>query len=274
MKFASAFLLWMMPALASVPSAALAQLYNEPAPDLSHRAVDHSSAQGSRAEKSQGSGLGGGLIELLVTGSAPGPARPFSTVSSVFGRGAVDGDAVPTFGPAPQRARALAYAPLAAETYAHPRPVLSEPEPRFRRQEVAYDGPETPGTIVIDTPEKFLFLVEPGGLAIRYGIGVGRPGFEWAGVKTITRKAEWPGWTPPTEMLKRRPDLPTHVEGGLGNPLGARALYLGSTLYRIHGTNEPETIGKAVSSGCIRMLNEDVVDLYGRVKIGTRVLVI
>jgi lipoprotein-anchoring transpeptidase ErfK/SrfK len=152
--------------------------------------------------------------------------------------------------------------------------VLSEPEPQFRRQEVEYRGPEAPGTIVIDTPEKFLFLVEPGGRAIRYGIGVGRPGFEWAGIKSITRKAEWPGWTPPPEMLKRRPDLPTHMEGGLGNPLGARALYLGSTLYRIHGTNEPETIGKAVSSGCIRMLNEDVLDLYGRVKVGTRVLVI
>jgi lipoprotein-anchoring transpeptidase ErfK/SrfK len=220
-----------------------------------------------------GSGLGGGLIELLITGSAPAPSRLVSATASAQ-KDLADGYPAAPFGPAPERPRAVAYAPLAAETYAHPRPVLSEPEPRFRRQEVEYHGPEAPGTIVIDTPEKFLFLVEPGGRAIRYGIGVGRPGFEWAGIKTITRKAEWPGWTPPGEMLKRRPDLPTHMEGGLGNPLGARALYLGSSLYRIHGTNEPETIGKAVSSGCIRMLNEDVVDLYGRVRVGTRVLVI
>ena len=111
----------------------------------------------------------------------------------------------------------------------------------FRRQEVAYDGRERPGTIVIDTPHKFLFLVEPDGRALRYGIGVGRPGFEWSGVKTISRKAEWPGWTPPPEMLLRRPELPAHMDGGPGNPLGARALYLGSSMYRIHGTNEPET---------------------------------
>jgi lipoprotein-anchoring transpeptidase ErfK/SrfK len=261
MKSSSALALWILLTAAGAPSTALAQIYNGPSHD-------------STALQAQGSGLGGGLIELLITGSAPGRAGPRPAAASVQGRDPADGNPAPPFGPAPERAGALAYAPLAPETYAHSRPVLSELEPRFRRQEVEYHGPEAPGTIVIDTPEKFLFLVEPGGRAMRYGIGVGRPGFEWAGRRTITRKAEWPGWTPPSEMLKRRPDLPTHMEGGLGNPLGARAMYLGSTLYRIHGTNEPETIGKAVFSGCIRMLNEDVVDLYGRVKIGTRVLVI
>lgn len=146
--------------------------------------------------------------------------------------------------------------------------------PTFARQDVAYDGHEKPGTIIVDTPRKFLFLVTAPGRAIRYGIGVGRPGFTWAGVKSVTRKAEWPGWTPPPEMLKRRPDLPLHMAGGPDNPLGARALYLGSSLYRIHGTNEPDTIGRNVSSGCIRMMNEDVIDLYDRVTVGTRVIVI
>ncbi len=146
-------------------------------------------------------------------------------------------------------------------------------DPIYLRQEVDYAGPERPGTIVIDTPNKFLFLVEKGGKALRYGIGVGRPGFAWAGVKTISRKAEWPDWTPPSDMLKRRPDLPTHMAGGPENPLGARALYLGSSLYRIHGTNEPYTIGTNVSSGCIRMMNDDVIDLYNRVGVGTKVIV-
>ena len=131
-----------------------------------------------------------------------------------------------------------------------------------------------PGTIVVDTPQRFLYLVQDDGTAIRYGIGVGRPGFTWAGVKAVTRKAEWPDWVPPKEMLARRPDLPRYMAGGPDNPLGARALYLGSSLYRIHGSNEPWTIGQAVSSGCIRMRNEDVTDLYERVKVGTRVIVI
>ena len=121
---------------------------------------------------------------------------------------------------------------------------------------------------------EFLFLVEGNGRALRYGIGVGRPGFTWAGVKTISAKREWPDWTPPAEMLARRPDLPRHMEGGPENPLGARAMYLGSTLYRIHGSNEPWTIGTNVSSGCIRMRNEDVIDLYGRVNVGARVIVL
>ncbi|WP_425463344.1 L,D-transpeptidase family protein [Methylobacterium terricola] len=145
---------------------------------------------------------------------------------------------------------------------------------RFQRQEVAYDGGQRPGTVVIDTPSHFLYLVQPGGRALRYGIGVGRPGFTWSGMKTVSAKREWPDWTPPAEMLRRRPDLPRHMAGGPANPLGARALYLGSSLYRIHGTNEPHTIGQSVSSGCIRMMNEDVMDLYERVPVGARVMVI
>ncbi|MGO4704801.1 L,D-transpeptidase [Microvirga sp. 2MCAF38] len=144
----------------------------------------------------------------------------------------------------------------------------------YRRQTVNYRGGEQPGTIIIDTPTRHLYLIQDGGRAIRYGIGVGRPGFEWAGRKTVSAKREWPDWYPPKEMLKRRPDLPEHMDGGLDNPLGARALYLGSTLYRIHGTNEPDTIGHAVSSGCIRMLNRDVIDLYNRVPVGAPVVVI
>ncbi|WP_442919352.1 L,D-transpeptidase [Methylobacterium sp. SyP6R] len=147
-------------------------------------------------------------------------------------------------------------------------------DPRFQRQEVAYDGGQRPGTVVIDTPSRFLYLVQPGGRALRYGIGVGRPGFTWSGMKTVSAKREWPDWTPPAEMLRRRPDLPRHMAGGPANPLGARALYLGSSLYRIHGTNEPHTIGQSVSSGCIRMMNEDVMDLYERVPVGARVQVI
>jgi lipoprotein-anchoring transpeptidase ErfK/SrfK len=141
------------------------------------------------------------------------------------------------------------------------------------REVVSYNGSHRPGTIIISTSERRLYYVLPDGKAVRYGVGVGRPGFEWAGAQSITRKAEWPSWTPPSQMLKRRPDLPRFMPGGPENPLGARAMYLGSTLYRIHGSNEPETIGQAVSSGCIRMLNEDVIDLYERAKVGTRVVV-
>ena len=141
------------------------------------------------------------------------------------------------------------------------------------KQTVMYSGAHRAGTIVIDTAERRLYLVQDGGTAIRYGIGVGRVGFTWKGVKNITQKKEWPAWTPPAQMLKRRPDLPRHMVGGVDNPLGARAMYLGSTLYRIHGSNEPETIGQAVSSGCFRMTNDDVVDLYNRVRVGTTVVV-
>lgn len=153
-------------------------------------------------------------------------------------------------------------------------PAQPEVDPRFLKQVVPYNGDEKPGTIIVDTPSKYLYLVQPGGKALRYGIGVGRPGFTWAGVKSVSQKREWPDWRPPEEMLRRRPDLPTYMPGGPNNPLGARALYLGSSLYRIHGSNEPWTIGQAVSSGCIRMRNEDVIDLYERVKVGTKVVVI
>lgn len=141
------------------------------------------------------------------------------------------------------------------------------------RETVYYNGPHRPGTIVISTSERRLYYILPGGQAVRYGVGVGRPGFTWGGSQRVTLKREWPSWTPPAQMLKRRPDLPRFMPGGPDNPLGARALYLGSTLYRIHGSNEPETIGQAVSSGCIRMQNEDVIDLYARVPVGTQVVV-
>lgn len=193
----------------------------------------------------QQSALGGGLIEAL----AGGVEEPH-----------------PHYAAPPPAAHVAAYAPAPAQ----PQRALGS---IYARTEVAYDGPEAPGTIVVDTPRKFLYFVHGRGRATRYGIGVGRPGFEWSGVKTVSRKSEWPDWTPPPEMLARRPDLPRHMAGGPANPLGARALYLGSSLYRIHGTNEPGTIGQNVSSGCIRMMNEDVVDLYDRVPVGTRVVV-
>ena len=147
-------------------------------------------------------------------------------------------------------------------------------DPRYMRQVVRYDGNEKAGTIVVVTGQKFLYLVLGDGKAMRYGIGTARSGFEWSGTLKVSNKREWPSWTPPAEMRKRQPGLPTHMKGGVNNPLGARALYLGSTLYRIHGTNEPWTIGGDVSSGCIRMVNDDVIDLYARVKIGAKVIVL
>jgi lipoprotein-anchoring transpeptidase ErfK/SrfK len=194
---------------------------------------------------------GGGLIEFMMTGQASGRAAP--VVAPAAGAYASSAGAY-----------AASYDPRPAKAI----------DPAFQRQEVAYDGAQAPGTIVIDTANKFLYLVEAPGQALRYGIGVARPGFLWHGAQTITRKAEWPDWTPPAEMMLRRPDLPPHMDGGVANPLGARAMYLGSSLYRIHGTNEPETIGTNVSSGCIRLTNDDVIDLYGRVKVGTHVVVL
>ncbi len=219
--------------------------------------------------------LGGGFIEMILTGRDPGP-RPAAQRIVVPRGGVVHG------GPGSIVAPAAPQEPSVVRTAAfQPQPLQGGSgqiergfDPRFERQIVAFEGDHSPGTILIDTEEKFLFLIQPGGRAIRYGIGVGRPGFLWTGTKSVTRKAEWPDWTPPPEMLKRRPDLPRFMEGGPENPMGARALYLGSSLYRIHGTNEPNTIGTNVSSGCIRMLNEDVIDLYNRVRVGTRVVVI
>jgi lipoprotein-anchoring transpeptidase ErfK/SrfK len=142
-----------------------------------------------------------------------------------------------------------------------------------KRETVKYSGPYKANTIIVDTTERRLYYVMENGKALKYGVGVGREGFQWAGKHRISRKAEWPGWTPPPAMRKRQPDLPQYMEGGLNNPLGARALYIGATIYRIHGSNEPWTIGQAVSSGCIRMTNDDVTHLYEQVNVGTRVVV-
>ena len=144
---------------------------------------------------------------------------------------------------------------------------------RLRRQVVNYATREAPGTVVIDTPNKYLYYVLGNGQAMRYGIGVGRDGFTWSGVQSVTRKAEWPDWTPPPEMIQRQPYLPRFMAGGPGNPLGARAMYLGTTVYRIHGTNQPWTIGTKISSGCFRLVNTDVADLFDRVPVGTKVVV-
>jgi lipoprotein-anchoring transpeptidase ErfK/SrfK len=151
--------------------------------------------------------------------------------------------------------------------------VVRELPARLRRQIVSYTTREASGTVIIDTPNTYLYYVLGNGQAIRYGIGVGRDGFTWSGMQSVTKKAEWPDWTPPPEMIARQPYLPRHMAGGPGNPLGARAMYLGGTVYRIHGTNAPETIGTHVSSGCIRLTNEDVTDLYSRVNVGTKVVV-
>jgi lipoprotein-anchoring transpeptidase ErfK/SrfK len=171
------------------------------------------------------------------------------------------------FGPLRPQVQAPAYAAPSEDT-------KDELRADLRRQVVNYRTSEAPGTIIIDTPNTFLYLVMPGGKAMRYGIGVGREGFTWSGTKTIERKAEWPDWTPPPEMIQRQPYLPRFVAGGDGNPMGARGMYLSGSVYRIHGTNAPESIGTQVSSGCIRLLNEDVIDLYNRVHVGTKVVVL
>lgn len=194
-------------------------------------------------------GFGAGFVELSVTGRS----RDLGHRPDRRGGGLVDIASLPDLG--------------AVE-------LLDQALPRFQRQTVDFPSREQRGTIVIDTGRKLLYLVAGGGKALRYGIGVGREGFIWRGSKTISMKREWPEWRPPAEMLLRRPDLPRYMPGGLANPLGARALYLGGSLYRIHGTNEPATIGHNVSSGCIRLTNEDVSDLYDRVAVGARVVVI
>jgi lipoprotein-anchoring transpeptidase ErfK/SrfK len=152
-------------------------------------------------------------------------------------------------------------------------PPEAEMDPAYRRQPVFYRTEEKPGTIIIDTSDRFLYLIQPNNVALRYGIGVGRDGFQWQGLLRVTRKSEWPDWTPPPEMIQRQPYLPRFMAGGPGNPMGARALYLGNTVYRIHGTNAPETIGHAVSSGCFRLVNDEIEDLYARVPVGTKVIV-
>jgi lipoprotein-anchoring transpeptidase ErfK/SrfK len=212
-----------------------------------------------RTAYAERSNMGGGFIEFLF-GDGPNQGERYQQQPSYE-------PARPLFAPVEPQ-----------QTLRHPEqagePAQRTFDPKFEKQLVDYHGKESAGTIVVDTPNKFLFLVQGDGKALRYGIGVGRPGFTWSGVKQISAKKEWPDWTPPPEMLVRRPDLPRHMEGGPQNPLGARAMYLGSSLYRIHGSNEPWTIGTNVSSGCIRMRNEDVIDLYGRVSVGARVVVI
>jgi len=208
----------------------------------------------------QSSPGGGGLLEFLFSGAQQ--PQSYEQQRSYQQQPQYQQGALP---PMQMEQQQQAYEPATA---AQP-----EMDPRFEKREVEYRTSEAPGTIVIDTPSKYLYLVQGNGRAMRYGIGVGKPGFAWAGVKQISMKREWPDWTPPAEMLQRRPDLPRHMVGGPENPLGARAMYLGSSLYRIHGSNEPWTIGTAVSSCCIRMRNEDVIDLYGRVKVGTKVIV-
>jgi lipoprotein-anchoring transpeptidase ErfK/SrfK len=181
-----------------------------------------------------------------------------------------------TFGYAPMQPQGFSQAQGFSQGYAIEQPQASDavlPE-RLRRQIVGFDGSQPAGTIVIDTGNTVLYYVLGQGRAIRYGVGVGRDGFTWSGMESISRKAEWPDWHPPAEMIARQPYLPRFVAGGPGNPLGARAMYLGSSQYRIHGTNDPTTIGKFVSSGCIRMTNEDVIDLFNRVNIGTSVVVL
>jgi len=214
------------------------------------------------APPAQRSRLGGGFIEYIFGQHAPQQTVVVQPPPSVYMQ--------PQQPPPP---------PLYVNT-APLDPLFEQPapdyrmHPRFLRHEVAYYGKEAPGTVIIDTPNHFLYLVQEGGRALRYGIGVGRPGFTWSGTHEISAKKEWPDWVPPKEMLERQPYLPHHMAGGPDNPLGARALYLGSTLYRIHGSNEPWTIGQNVSSGCIRMRNTDVIDLYSRVKVGTKVVVL
>jgi lipoprotein-anchoring transpeptidase ErfK/SrfK len=212
----------------------------------------------------QAQNLGGGFLEYLATGGqSPAPGRQ-QRAAAYYGQSAGYGAGVVMNRP-PANAMQASLAPV------QPRREI----PRdYLRREVDYPASGKIGSIVIDTPNHYLYLITAPGHAMRYGIGVGRPGFTWSGHKTISRKAEWPGWTPPPEMMKRRPDLPRHMDGGPDNPLGARALYLGSSMYRIHGTNEPWTIGQNVSSGCIRMMNEDVIDLYQRVPVGAPVTIL
>ncbi|MGA8498814.1 MAG: L,D-transpeptidase family protein [Xanthobacteraceae bacterium] len=250
------------------------QLTLDHAPPLDQNGAAEPPPQPQQRVAQPQSNLGGGFIQFLFGGAAREPMiqRPFQPVPEPYARGYQPGQ------PDEEAQQAAltqlssndpaTFAPSSQGDMAHP-PV----DPKYDRQLVDYRSEEKPGTIVIDTPHHFLFLVQDNGKAMRYGIGVGRPGFTWEGVKTISAKKEWPDWRPPPEMIQRRPDLPRYMAGGPENPLGARAMYLGSTVYRIHGSNEPWTIGSNVSSGCIRLRNADVVDLYNRVQVGTKVVV-
>ncbi|MCC6948071.1 MAG: L,D-transpeptidase [Bradyrhizobiaceae bacterium] len=217
--------------------------------------------------------LGGGFIEFLFTGRVSSPyagelPRSHYMRPQVEMRPQYDYERRSPYA----SGRIIQARQDQPDVAAHPR--SRSVDPRFLPQQVRYDTNEKPGTIIIDSRQRFLYLVEEGGMATRYGVGVGRDGFGWSGVKAVSAKKEWPDWRPPEEMLRRRPELPRYMAGGPDNPLGARALYLGDSLYRIHGSNEPWTIGQAVSSGCFRMRNEDVIDLYERVNVGTKVVVL
>ncbi len=201
----------------------------------------------------------------------PNAPRPPGSIGPGGPGPAVTGSVAPAQGTAPD-GRPLTIASLPPEE--QPDAAPAQLPPNLRRQEVSFVTKEPAGTIVVDTPHTYLYYVLGNGRAIRYGVRVGREGFTWTGVQKITKKTEWPDWYPPTEMIERQPYLPRFMAGGPGNPLGARAMYLGSTVYRIHGTNQPSTIGKFVSSGCIGMLNEDVSDLFEHAKVGTRVVVL
>ena len=232
--------------------------------------ADQSRPAPTRVAYAQRPNMGGGFIEFLFSGEEPRPQQRY-TVQQTYQpqQGYAPDSRQPAMYQQQEMYRQQDMGRAASVDPAHP-----AFDPKYEKQLVEYHGKERAGTIVVDTPNKFLYLVQGDGTALRYGIGVGRPGFAWSGVKTVSAKKEWPAWTPPAEMLARRPDLPRHMEGGPENPLGARAMYLGSSLYRIHGSNEPWTIGTNVSSGCIRMRNEDVIDLYDRVRVGARVVVI
>ncbi|KQO71451.1 L,D-transpeptidase [Methylobacterium sp. Leaf88] len=210
-----------------------------------------------------------GLLGVCVLSTSPVVAAPYDPFGTNAGEDYYASD--PAYGYGRATDDPYGYPATAGQGYQAAPQAQVAPIPR---EIVAFDGNYKPGTIVVSTAERRLYFVMPNGEAIRYGVGVGRPGFTWSGVKTVTAKKEWPSWTPPAAMIARRPDLPRYMAGGVENPLGARAMYIGNTEYRIHGSNEPDTIGQAVSSGCIRMTNEDVTDLYERVKVGAKVVVL
>ncbi|KQP72552.1 hypothetical protein ASG51_04315 [Methylobacterium sp. Leaf465] len=210
-----------------------------------------------------------GLLGVCVLSTSPVAAAPYDPFGTNAGEDYYASD--PAYGYGRATDDPYGYPATAGQGYQAAPQAQVAPIPR---EIVAFDGNYKPGTIVVSTAERRLYFVMPNGEAIRYGVGVGRPGFTWSGVKTVTAKKEWPSWTPPAAMIARRPDLPRYMAGGVENPLGARAMYIGNTEYRIHGSNEPDTIGQAVSSGCIRMTNEDVTDLYERVKVGAKVVVL
>lgn len=240
--------------------------YQQPVPQPQAQPVQYYAPQ-------QPNNLGGGFIEFLVTGRNNPAVRQEQPQGYYY---------------PPQQQQYYQRQPM---QYSRQAPAYQQPmnvartdpqempqrpsfDPRFERTDVEYKSDQPVGSIIIDTRTRYLYLIQPNGRALRYGVGVGRPGFEWKGLKTVSAKKEWPDWRPPAEMRQRQPYLPEHMPGGPNNPLGARALYLGSSLYRIHGSNEPHTIGSAVSSGCFRMRNQDVIDLYDRVKVGARVVVL